>query len=114
MNPDGSGQKRLSRSADADDRPAWSPDSARIAFSHGSDENNSSAIFVMDSDGGNPRRLVPGEGREATWSPDGRWVAFVSSRDGHPNIFAAAVDGSSLVQLTHDRAPKFRPVWRPV
>jgi TolB protein len=112
MNPDGSDQKRLSRSMEPDDRPSWSPDSTRIAFSHGPEAG--SAIFVMDADGSNQHRLVPGEGREPTWSPDGRWVAFVSSRDGHPNIFAAAVDGSGLVQLTHDRAPKFRPVWRPV
>ncbi|MDQ6921804.1 MAG: hypothetical protein M3170_09420 [Candidatus Dormibacteraeota bacterium] len=113
MNPDGSDQRKLSKSVDADDRPSWSPDSTRIAFSHGSDENNSSAIFVMDADGGNQHRLVSGEGHEPAWSPDGRWVAFVSSRNGNPNVFAAAVDGSSLVQLTHDPAPKFRPVWRP-
>jgi Tol biopolymer transport system component len=113
MNPDGSDQVRLTKTMDADDRPAWSPDSTRIAFSHGPQEE-SSGIFVMDADGGHQHRLVAGEGREPAWSGDGRWIAFVSHRDGHPNIFVAAVDGSSLVQLTHDAAPKFRPAWRPL
>lgn len=113
MDPDGSNQTRLTRSMEPSDRPAWSPDSTRIAFSHGGAEN-SSGIFVMDADGGNQQRLLSGEGREPTWSPDGRWIAFVSGRDGHPNIFVAAVDGSRLMQITHDAAPKFRPVWRPL
>jgi Tol biopolymer transport system component len=113
MDPDGRNQTKLTRSAGPSDRPAWSPDSSRIAFSHGPDEN-SSEIFVMDADGGNPHLLVRGEGRDPSWSPDGRWIAFVSSRDGHPNIFVAAVDGSSLLQITHDLAPKFRPTWHPL
>jgi TolB protein len=67
----------------------------------------------MDADGSHQRQLVPGEGREPAWSPDGRWIAFVSDRDGHPNIYVAAGDGSRVLQLTSDPAPKFRPAWRP-
>jgi Tol biopolymer transport system component len=113
MNSDGSAVTRLTQSGASDDRPAWSPDGMQIAFARGPDEESSTAIFVMDANGSHQRQLVPGEGRDPAWSPDGRWIAFVSDRDGHPNIYVAARDGSHILKLTSDSAPKYRPVWRP-
>jgi Tol biopolymer transport system component len=113
MNPDGSGQTRLTQSSAGDDRPSWSPDGRQIAFSRGGDDEKDAGVFVMDADGSHQRRLIAGEGREPAWSADGRWLAFVSERDGHPNIYVAAQDGSRILQLTADPAPKFRPSWRP-
>jgi Tol biopolymer transport system component len=113
MNPDGSGQTRLTQSSGGDDRPSWSPDGKQIAFSRGGDDEKDAGIFVMDAEGSNQHRLISGEGREPTWSPDGRWLALVSDRDGSPNIYVAARDGSRILQLTSDPAPKFRPSWRP-
>src|SRR4030067_2387508 len=34
------------------------------------------------------------------YSPDGRYIAFVSNRSGAPEIWVAAVDGSDLHQIT--------------
>jgi Tol biopolymer transport system component len=113
MNPDGTGQTRITQSGASDDRPAWSPDGTQIAFGRGRDEESGTTIFVMDADGSHQRQLVPGDGREPAWSPDGRWIGFVSDRDGHPNLYVAPRDGSRVLQLTSDGAPKFRPVWRP-
>jgi TolB protein len=67
----------------------------------------------MDADGSHQRRLITGEGRDPAWSADSRWLAFVSDRDGNPNIYVATIDGSRILQLTSDPAPKFRPTWQP-
>lgn len=46
-------------------------------------------------------------------SPDGTWVAFVSSDGGPSNIWLQRVDGSGLRQATRDDAPDTWPVWSP-
>ena len=56
-NTDGSGETELVHGR----RPAWSPDSTRIAF------NWENAIFVINVDGSNLRRLGPGQ--NPSWAP---------------------------------------------
>jgi Tol biopolymer transport system component len=54
-------------------------------------------IWVYDLDRGSLSRLThdPGEDETAFWSPDGRWIAFSSSRAGQPrSIFRTLSDGS--------------------
>ncbi|MCL4253978.1 MAG: PD40 domain-containing protein, partial [Anaerolineae bacterium] len=49
-----------------------------------------------------------------TRSPDGRWIAFSSNRDGNWEIYAATVDGSTVIRLTdNDSAVDFDPSWSP-
>jgi len=49
-----------------------------------------------------------------TRSPDGLWIAFSSNRDGNWEIYAATVDGSTVVRLTdNDSAVDFDPSWSP-
>lgn len=40
-------------------------------------------------------------------------IAFVSDRDGTPQLYVVNVDGSGLTQLTHDAASYARPSWSP-
>jgi Tol biopolymer transport system component len=48
------------------------------------------------------------------YSPDGKRVVFNSNRSGRMELWAAAVDGSQLVQLTSFRTGNAaRPVWSP-
>ena len=47
------------------------------------------------------------------WSPDGRWIAFTSNRDGQSEIYLAAVDGGELRRLTDNRAIDVAPTWSP-
>jgi Tol biopolymer transport system component len=50
---------------------------------------------------------------EVTYSPDGRRLAFISSRTGVNNIWTSDVDGSHPVQLTDFRAHCGSPRWSP-
>jgi dipeptidyl aminopeptidase/acylaminoacyl peptidase len=95
-----------------DANPAWSPDGARIAFE--STVDGKRAIWVMQADGENLRRLTDGPGADASpaWSPDGSRIAFMSDRDGAPEVYVANRDGSNPVRLTA-RPRSFAPTWAP-
>ena len=61
-------------------RAAVSPDDTRIAYVSGRSE---SEIWVMDSDGGNPKKLLGGSAGDRflqlQWSPNGNRIAFLKS-----------------------------------
>ncbi len=59
-------------------------------------------LWRIRSDGVGPAvRLTdaPGDDRSATWSPDGRRLAFDSTRDGHTQLYAINADGSDPVHI---------------
>ena len=120
MNVDGSGIRRLTRlpttqadgyNANYVQRPEWSPDGQRIAFSSERD------IFVIGGDGSNLTRLTsnPADDHSPTWSPDGRWIAFVSDRDQNYSIHIMSSDGEHAGQerITTDPGWETSPAWSP-
>jgi Tol biopolymer transport system component len=46
-------------------------------------------------------------------SPDGEWLVFDTDRFGNQDIFKMPIDGGDEIQLTHDPANDFAPVWSP-
>ena len=64
--------------------PRWSPDGRWIAFDSRMEGNRD--ICVVSSQGGSPRRLTkePSEDTCPSWSRDGRYVYFGSSRSTRP------------------------------
>jgi Tol biopolymer transport system component len=72
--------------------------------------------MVMNADGSNVRALLaPAVGASdelPDWSPDGRWIAFRSSRSGKHEIWRARVDGTGLMQITSTVLPQGLVRWR--
>jgi Tol biopolymer transport system component len=51
--------------------------------------------------------------RQPALSPDGRQVAFVSSRTGRPEVWVDSIEGGAPRQLTFRGAPVATPRWSP-
>ena len=54
-----------------------------------------------------------GQDVSATWSPDGKRIAFVSSRSGQPHIYVMNADGSGPRRLTFQGTYNQEPSWSP-
>ena len=81
--------------------PRWSPDGRRIAFDARPGED-AADIYVIDADGGAPRRVTtePSDDVVPSWSNDGRWIYFASKRTGRWEVWKAPADGGQPVQVT--------------
>jgi TolB protein len=47
------------------------------------------------------------------WSPDGRHIAFRSTRDGNVELYVMRADGSAQRRLTNSQAAERRFAWSP-
>jgi Tol biopolymer transport system component len=96
---------------------AWSPDGSSILFSAGDREPEESNVYVVASDGSAPEQPVTSErGIEygATWSPDGKRIAYLASAPStHPNLMVANADGSDSKQLIDQTVFWLTPQWSP-
>ena len=91
--------------------PSWSPDGRHIAFV--SNRDGDDEIYVMGSDGTNPRRLTMDGGKDPSWSPDGRHIAFWSERDDIVDVYVMDSDGTNPRLLTNHPALEVSPSWSP-
>ncbi len=66
----------------------------------------------MDADGRNRERLED-HASGPSWSPDGKQIAFVSSRDGPSEIYVLDVGGQERKRVTQDLVPKWHPSFSP-
>ncbi|PWT92937.1 MAG: hypothetical protein C5B55_05450 [Blastocatellia bacterium] len=72
--------------------PKFSPDGKRIAY-HVTRVGTPADIYVMNADGTNQTQLTtnPGFDERPSWFPDGEQIAFLSTRDGHDEIWALSL-----------------------
>jgi len=69
----------------------------------------------MNRDGSNQTNITraPAVDSAAAFSPDGQRIAFVTTRDGNPEIYTMNVDGSDIIRLTDDAASDYAPAFSP-
>jgi TolB protein len=99
---DGSGLRRLTFESYAD-RATWSPAPYNeIAFAARTGPGFD--IKVLSLADGQPRQITFGEGTNESpaWSPNGRHLAFVSTRAGRSQIFTVDRDGNNVRQITRE------------
>lgn len=110
-------------------RPRLSPDGRRVAFVVTTIDERAhayrSAIWMMPADGGEATRFVGGmyNAQSPVWSPDGRWLAFVSNREGEgqdkkrgkgkSQIWILPTNGGEARQLTFMPHGANNPTWSP-
>lgn len=86
---------------------AASPDRSAIAI------DLQGRIWVLPFKGGTARPITPvmDEARFATWSPDGKWLAYQYYRNGGWHIWISRPDGSGQRQLTFGSSDDREPRW---
>lgn len=91
---------------------AVSPDGVRMSFSARGE------VFTVPAKSGVVRNLTNSSGahdRGVEWSPDGKWLTYISDRSGEDEVYIQRADGTEAAkQITKDGAPyKYQPIWSP-
>jgi TolB protein len=98
MGADGSNQKRVSTVGNYNQTPAWNPrkGTRQLAYTARDDASNRNDIVTIDLATGKMVRITQNQGNneEPTWSPNGRVIAFSSTRSTGTGIYLANADGT--------------------
>ncbi|MBE3112867.1 MAG: S9 family peptidase [Acidobacteria bacterium] len=96
-----------------------SPDGTSIAYvvtvMDKAANRGASDIWLVPARGGEPRRLTssPAADMNPRWSPDGRTIAFISTRSGSPQVWRIDPNGGEAVQLTRISTGASGVIWSP-
>jgi len=95
MSASGGGATRISKNGSYNTTPAWAPRDGKEVLAYTTRDKGAFDIVVKDLGSGKMTRITQGQGNneEPTFSPNGRVVAFSSSRDGG-GVYLANADGT--------------------
>jgi dipeptidyl aminopeptidase/acylaminoacyl peptidase len=99
--------------------PQISPDGKKIIYVRGfSDimtDTRYSNLWIINFDGSDNRPLTNGNFSDNSprWSPDGNRVAYISNRDGAPQIYSRWLDSGQAARLTNLLTPPTGLSWSP-
>jgi Tol biopolymer transport system component len=113
MRPDGTHLRPLTRDRLDAREPSFSPDGRQIVFAArvldgNNDYTEHGVIELISADGAHRHWLtrgVHGDARVPTWSPDGRWIAFIDTvstdagADSRSDLYVVRPDGTDRHRL---------------
>jgi tricorn protease len=86
-----------------------SPDGKRALFGARGD------VFTVPAEHGSTRNITGTSGvheRNSKWSPDGKWISYISDASGEDELYIEPQDGGPATQLTKDADTyKYQPIW---
>jgi Tol biopolymer transport system component len=77
--------------------PSWSPHNHRIAFTSLGGNRSQGGVWTIPVKGGTPTRVTTDAARDwnPAWSPDGKYLYFVSDRSGSMNLWRVPIEEAS-------------------
>lgn len=71
-------------------------------------------VWLCNADGSNAIQLTKGDKNSSNpkWSPDGKWIAFTSSREGKNNLYVLPVTGGEAEKVTEVKSGVGDYKWR--
>ncbi|MEJ2721200.1 MAG: S9 family peptidase [bacterium] len=99
--------------------PQYSPDGKLVAFTVTAyllDEGKSNSdIWIMNADGSGLRQMTRHESADyhPRWSPDGRSLLFVSTRENGAQVWKIPAEGGESIQITDFSMEVSDPRWLP-
>src|SRR5438132_9002287 len=99
--------------------PQLSPDGKWVAYTVSTpsleDNRNVSRVWVVEVATGKSRQLTggPGSDRQPRWSPDGKTLAFVSTRDSGAQAWVLPIAGGDARKVSHVPDGVCDPLWLP-
>jgi len=99
-------------------------DATRIVLDRQGSNYKQRFIAILDATNGRSRTIAeetdpkfwsipPWADPAARPSPDGKWIAFISDRDGWDHLYVMPAAGGEPVQITKGRFEAWRPSWSP-
>jgi TolB protein len=110
VDTDGLGLRRISSDSYAD-RPTWSP-APYNEIAYTARTGPGFDLKVLNIASGEIRQITFGEGSNESpaWAPNGRHMAFTSTRGGRTQVFTVDRDGKNVRQITRE-GNNFTPNW---